>query len=81
MYEVVFYLPLNICQNDVYPLSPQGSNHFSPKRFSGLDDREREIAALREDLQAAKDEGAASKEVIAVLRKQVEAHQKERETM
>ena len=53
---------------------------WSPKRF-GNDDRERELAILREDLQASKDEGAASKEVIAVLRKQVESLQKETETL
>ena len=41
----------------------------------------REIINLREDLQAVKDEAAASKEVIAVLRKQVEELQKEKETL
>ena len=36
---------------------------------------------MKEDLQAVKDEAAASKEVIAVLRKQVEELQKEKETL
>ena len=36
---------------------------------------------MKEDLQAVRDEAAASKEVIAVLRKQVEELQKEKETL
>ena len=40
-----------------------------------------EVANLKEDLQAVKDENSASKEVISVLRKQVEELQKEKETL
>ena len=36
---------------------------------------------MKEDLQAVQDEAAASKEVIAVLRQQVEELQKEKETL
>lgn len=39
------------------------------------------IVNLKEDLQAVKDEAAASKEVIAVLRKTIEELQKEKETL
>ena len=49
----------------------------SPKRF--LEDREN--AELRDDLALAKEEGTVSKEVISVLRKQLEAMEKEKETM
>ena len=49
----------------------------SPKRF--LEDRE--TAELRDDLALAKEEGTVSKEVISVLRKQLEAMEKEKETM
>ena len=49
----------------------------SPKRF--LEDRE--TAELRDDLALAKEEGTVSKEVIGVLRKQLEAMEKEKQTM
>lgn len=51
----------------------------SPKRFGALEDRE--TAELRDNLAMAKEEGTASKEVISVLRKQLEAMEKEKETM
>ena len=51
----------------------------SPKRFGALEDKE--TAELRDDLALAKEEGTASKEVISVLRKQLEAMEKEKETM
>ncbi|XP_059091006.1 TBC1 domain family member 2B-like isoform X2 [Tigriopus californicus] len=58
---------------------PTTGNAFSPKRF--MDERDRELAMLREDYQASKDEAAASKEVIVLLRKQVDALQKEKDTL
>ena len=42
---------------------------------------DRETAELRDDLALAKEEGTVSKEVISVLRKQLEAMEKEKETM
>ena len=41
----------------------------------------REIANLKEDLQAVKEKASADEEVISVLRKQVEELQKEKETL
>eukprot|EP00095_Tigriopus_kingsejongensis_P002735 maker-scaffold226_size249562-snap-gene-1.19 protein:Tk02735 transcript:maker-scaffold226_size249562-snap-gene-1.19-mRNA-1 annotation:"tbc1 domain family member 2b-like" len=58
---------------------PPGPATFSPKRF--MDDKDREISTLREDFQASKDEASASKEVIALLRKQVDSLQREKETL
>lgn len=42
---------------------------------------DRELINVKEDLQAVKDEAAASKEVISILRKQIEELQKEKETL
>ena len=42
---------------------------------------DRELLNIKEDLQAVRDEASASKEVISVLRKQVEELQKEKETL
>lgn len=58
---------------------------WSPKRFSSVadsaDPKDKELFSLKEDLQAARDESGASKEVIALLRRQVDALQKEKETL
>lgn len=40
-----------------------------------------ELQNIKEDLQAVRDEAAASKEVISVLRKQVEELQQEKDTL
>ncbi len=59
----------------------------SPKRFGalgsslGASQEDRETMQLRDDLAASKEEGAATREVIAVLRKQIEEMEKEKETM
>ncbi len=53
---------------------------WSPKRMATVASVD-EVAGLREDLQAARDEASASKEVIAILRRQVDAMHKERETL
>jgi len=65
------------------PLAAQGSVKGSSflGRSSSEAVTDRELMNMKEDLQAVQDEAAASKEVIAVLRQQVEELQKEKETL
>ena len=63
----------------VGPQNSPGLNALGRTLSDSLD--QREINNLREDLQAVKDEATASKEVIGVLRKQVEELQMEKETL
>ena len=55
-------------------LSPRSGRSFN-------DAIDRELLNLKEDLQATRDEASASKEVINVLRKQLEEVQREKETL
>ena len=65
------------------PLAAQGSVKGSSflGRSSSEAVTDRELMNMKEDLQAVQDEAAASKEVIAVLRQQVEELQKEKEAL
>ena len=53
---------------------------FLGRTFSEVIDH-REIANLKEDLQAVREKASADEEVISVLQKQVEELQKEKETL
>ena len=53
---------------------------LSGRTFSEVIDH-REIANLKEDLQAVREKASADEEVISVLQKQVEELQKEKETL
>ena len=55
-------------------LSPRSGRSFN-------DAIDRELLNLKEDLQATRDEASASKEVINVLRTQLEEVQREKETL
>ena len=59
--------------------SVKGSSFLGRSSIEAVTDRE--LMNLKEDLQAVQDEAAASKEVIGVLRQQVEELQKEKETL
>jgi hypothetical protein len=73
------------------PASPsfggQAAMSPSPRSSLGILGRssseavDRELFNIKDDLQAVRDEAAASKEVITILRKQIEELQKEKETM
>ena len=63
------------------PNSPPGQS-ISPRSGRSFNDAfERELVNLKEDLQATRDEASASKEVINVLRTQLEEVQREKETL
>ena len=76
-FESKFGTKLREIQSIIIQASSASTTFASPKRFL----ENRETVELRDDLALAKEEGTVSKEVISVLRKQLETMEKEKETM